>query len=72
LEGPPARYLEFYEQGLGGRMHVVARSIFPIPEEKGYRFDLPRHGRTVIVRDGKSGKPRWKFTWDGARFVEEK
>ena len=30
-------------------MHEVKRSIFPVADEKGYVFELPRKGRTVIV-----------------------
>ena len=69
---PHPKYLTFYEPGFGGRMHEVKRSIFPIANEKGYLFDLPRKGRTVIVRTEKGGKPKAKYTWDGEKFAEER
>ena len=72
LEGKNSKYLAFYEPGFGGRMHEVKRSIFPIADEKGYLFELPRKGRTVIVRTEKGGKLKAKYTWDGEKFVEER
>jgi hypothetical protein len=72
LEGKNSKYLTFYELGLSGRMHEVKRSIFPIADEKGCLFELPRKGRTVIVRTEKGGKLKAKYTWDGERFVEER
>jgi hypothetical protein len=72
LEGKNSKYLTFYEPGLGGRMHEVKRSIFPFADEKGYLFELPRQGRTVIVHTEKGGKLKAKYTWDGEKFVEMK
>jgi len=72
LEGKSSKYLAFYEPSFGGRMHEVKRSIFPIADEKGYIFELPRKGRTVIVRTEKGGKQKAKYMWDGEKFVEEK
>ncbi len=39
---------------------------------KNWRFELPRRGRTVLVRNQKSGKILHKFTWNGEKFREEK
>jgi len=39
---------------------------------KNWRFELPRRGRTVLVRNQKSGKILHKFTWNGEKFQEEK
>jgi hypothetical protein len=72
LEGKNSKYLAFYEPGPGGHMHEVKRSIFPIANDKGYVFELPRQGRTVLVRTEKGGKLKAKYTWDGERFVDEK
>ena len=72
LEGVNSKYLAFYEPGFGGRMHEVKRSIFPVADEKGYVFELPRKGRTVMVRTEKGGKVKWKYAWNGEKFVEEK
>jgi hypothetical protein len=72
LEGKNSKYLSFYEPGLGGRLHEVKRSLFPIDNDKGYLFELPRKGRTIIVRTEKGGKLKAKYTWDGGKFVEER
>jgi hypothetical protein len=72
LEGPDSKFLELFEQGKDGTMKKAARAIFPVGDGKGRQFVLPRHGRTVLVRDEKSGVVRQKFTWDGERFHEEK
>ena len=75
-QGEPAEtdswFLQFYKLGSSGRMEEVTRTIFPLPDELRRKFELPRHGRTVVVRETKSGKVRSRFTWDGARFVKEK
>jgi len=72
LEGKEAKYLAFYEPGAGGHLHEVKRSIFPIENEKGYTFDLPRKGRTITVRTEKGNKVKAKYAWNGEKFVEEK
>lgn len=72
LEGVKSKYLTFYEPGPGGRMHPIKRSIFPIDDEKGYVFELPHKGRTIVVRTEKGNKLKTKYTWNGEKFVEEK
>jgi hypothetical protein len=56
-------------------------SIFPLADagrnEKGepsgkWRFELPRYGKTIVVRDPDSGKIRHKITWNGEKFLEER
>jgi hypothetical protein len=81
LEGDDRVSLEFFELGADGKMQKVPRKIFPIgdqwsSEEDGkkyedFRFDLPRHGRTVLVRHGKTKKILHRVTWNGEKFVEE-
>ena len=55
-------------------MKKTRRSIFPVGDagnDKGdWRFELPRHGRTVLVRSQRSGKVLRKLTWNGEKFVE--
>jgi hypothetical protein len=55
-------------------MREIKRSIFPVADSKDNRwnFDLPREGRTVVVRVRKTGKVLHKLTWDGEKFQEEK
>lgn len=71
LEGKNSKYLAFYEASSDGRMLEVPRTIFPIANEKGYIFELPRKGRTIIVRTEKGGKLKAKYTWNGEKFGEE-
>jgi len=51
------------------------RSIFPVKDsgndEGNWNFDLPRHGRIIVVRSQKSGEVLRKFTWNGEKFVAE-
>ena len=70
VEGPDAVFLEFFELGADGRMRLAKRSVFPVKDGTGRSFKLPRHGRTVLVREG--GKVVRRLTWDGAKFAEEK
>jgi len=46
--------------GANGKMKKTRRSIFPVSDasnDKGkWRFELPRQGRTILVRKQKSGK----------------
>jgi hypothetical protein len=74
--------LHFFELGADKKMHEIKRSIFPVAdsgydpdrgEERGnWQFDLPREGRTVVVRARKNRRVLHKFTWDGEKFKEEK
>lgn len=50
-----------------GKMVVAERAIFPVADSADVRFELPRHGRTVIVKT-PAGVEKW--TWDGAKFVQ--
>ena len=74
--GGDSLFLDFFEMAPDGKMHKTSRSIFPVADagsEKGnWRFELPRHGRIVLVRGQKSGKILRKFTWNGDKFVEQK
>jgi hypothetical protein len=72
LEGKKSKFLAFYEPGFGGRLHEVKRSLFPIDNEKGYVFELPHKGRSIVVRSEKDNKVKAKYTWNGEKFVEEK
>ena len=72
LEGRNSKFLAFYEPGSGGYLHEVKRSLFPIANEKGYVFELPRKGRTITVRTEKGSQVKANYTWNGEKFVEEK
>ena len=73
-------YLQFFRSGPDGKMQRIDNSIFPIadvgqaenggPSEK-WRFELPRYGKTILVRSTRSGKVVSKVTWDGQKFQKE-
>ncbi len=63
-------HLQFFEMK-GDALKAVPRSILPVKDLEKGSFDLPRHGRTILVQNSK-GKTVRKFTWTGERFQEEK
>ena len=79
-EGEKGTYLQFFNSGPDGKMRRIDNSIFPIadvgqaanggPSEK-WRFELPRYGKTILVRSTRSGKVVSKVTWDGQKFQKE-
>ena len=81
LEGDDSVTLNFYELGADSKMHVAPRKIFPIgdawskggdePQLQSWYFELPRRGRTVLVRSLKTKKILHKVTWNGEKFVQE-
>ncbi len=76
LEGENSVFLDFFEMGADGKIRKARRSVFPVADagndQGNWRFELPRHGRTVVVRNQKSGKILRKLTWNGEKFQEEK
>lgn len=82
LEGDDRVSLVFFDFGADNRMHKASRNIFPIGDQwssgdydkkyEDFRFELPRHGRTVVVRSAKTKKILHKVTWNGEKFVQEK
>jgi len=81
LEGDDQVALNFYELAANGKMRAVSRKIFPIADQwssgeqdkryEDFRFELPRQGRTIVVRSAKTKKILHKVTWNGERFVKE-
>ena len=82
LEGDDSVALEFFELGPDAKMHKASRKFFPIGDRwssgeydkryEDFRFELPRRGRTVLVRSAKTKKILHKVTWNGEKFVAEK
>ena len=82
LEGHDSVTLDFFELGADGKMHKASRRVFPIGDRRSsgeyeskyedLQFELPRQGRTILVRSQKSGKVLRKFTWNGEKFVEQR
>ena len=54
------------------RLPAVDRAILRPGNEPNRKFELPRKGRTIVVRDTKSGKVTGRWTWNGEKFVAEK
>lgn len=74
-------YLQFFDAGADGTMHRIADSAFPIAgagrDEDGgpsgkWQFELPRYGKTILVRNPRSGKVVHRITWTGEKFQEVK
>jgi hypothetical protein len=63
-------------------MQQISRPILPGAHMKndpgngyvkeGWQFELPRKGRTIVVRSEKAKKILHKFSWNGEKFQEEK
>ena len=54
-----------------------SNSSSSVPTDSGYvkedwQFELPRKGRTIVVRSEKAKKILHKFSWNGEKFQEEK
>jgi hypothetical protein len=82
LEGDDSVTLDFFELGADGRMSKSPQQIFPIadawsngtdePQPQSWYFELPRHGRTVLVHSLKTKKILHRVTWNGEKFAEER
>ena len=53
-----------------GKMIPTDRKILPVADSKDHRFELPRHGRTIILRDANQ-KVLSKWIWNGKDFVKD-
>ncbi|MFZ1217789.1 MAG: hypothetical protein WAO00_00780 [Chthoniobacterales bacterium] len=80
-EGEKGTFLQFFEAGADGAMHKIADSVFPMAgagrDEDGgpsgkWQFDLPRYGKTILVRNPRSGKVVHRITWNGETFQNDK
>lgn len=74
-------FLQFFQPGADGKMERLPDSIFPLADSGGgddgqgsgkWRFDLPRYGKTILVRNPRSGKLLRKITWNGEKFQNDK
>jgi hypothetical protein len=82
LEGSDSVQLQFFELGADRRMKQISSPVLPGAQMKndqgmgyvheGWRFELPRKGRTILVRSEKTKRILHKFTWTGEKFQEEK
>ena len=83
LEGDDLVIINFYRLGADGRMEKASRRIFPIEDRwsggadepdlsRNWYFELPRHGRTVLVRSLKTKKVLHRVNWNGEKFIEQR
>jgi hypothetical protein len=77
-DGFDSIYLHFFEL-VQTVIHKIKRSIFPIASpyeaEEGQTelaIELPREGRTILVRTPKGGQLLHKITWNGETFEKQK
>ena len=69
LEEPDFTHLTLFEEK-DGKLVVARRRIFPVADSSKLRFELPREGRTITVRDA-TGATVSKWTWKGDKFAKE-
>jgi hypothetical protein len=62
-------HLSFFTER-NGRMVPFDRAILPVSDSGDLRFELPRKGLTVVIRDA-SGKVFSQWTWNRTRFTED-
>jgi hypothetical protein len=58
--------LDFYIYEGGGFLEVT-KSVLPIAENEELKYEMPRYGTTVKVRN-KRGKKIYELVWGGERF----
>jgi len=66
LEEPDFTHLTLFREK-GGKMVKANRNILPAADSEGHRFELPRHGRTILIRN-PAGRVISKWTWNGSEF----
>ncbi len=62
-------HLSFFTER-NGRMVPFNRAILPVNDSSDLRFELPRKGLTVVIRDA-SGKVVSQWTWNRTKFVQD-
>jgi hypothetical protein len=64
----------FFELGSDGKMKKIRRSTFPVADagndQGDWRFQLPREGKTILIRNQRNGKILRKLTWNGEKFQD--
>ncbi len=66
-DGVFATFLDFY-MFENGRLRDVTGSILPIPFDETLKYELPRKGTTIVVKNG-AGTTVYRFIWGGDRFT---
>ena len=69
LEEPDFTHLSFFRES-NGKMIPEPRAILSVGDSEKHRFELPRFGRTILVKNPE-GKTLSKHTWDGRKFSND-
>ena len=69
LEEPDFTHVTLFTEK-DGKMIPADRKILPVADSKDPRFERPRYGRTITVRDANQNILS-KWTWSGKDFVKE-
>ncbi len=60
-------HLDFYEYK-NGALVEVEKGVLPVKVNENFKYDMPRYGRTIEVRDQR-GRKLYSLNWSGQRFV---
>jgi hypothetical protein len=82
LEEADSVSLHFFELAANGKMQLVNRWMFPVPDDgydpasgatrDNWEFKVPHAGKTITIQSQKGHKVLYKLTWNGERFEKEK
>ena len=59
-------YLDFYVYQISSWV-AVTKSVIPVNIKDELKYEMPRYGRTIRVRD-KRGRPLYDLVWSGDKF----
>jgi hypothetical protein len=60
-------HLDFYEYK-NGALVEVKKGVLPVKVNENLKYDMPRYGRTIEVRD-RRGRRIYDLNWSGRRFL---
>lgn len=63
-------HLDFYEYK-NGTLVEVKKGVLPVKVNEDFKYEMPRYGRTIEVRD-RRGRKLYSLNWSGRRFVLQK
>jgi hypothetical protein len=63
-------HLDFYEHK-NGALVEVKKGVLPVKVNENFKYEMPRYGRTIEVRDQR-GRKLYSLNWSGRRFVLQK
>ena len=60
-------HLDFYKYK-DGTLVEVKNGVLPVKINENFKYEMPRYGRTIEVRD-QHGRKLYSLNWSGRRFV---